>query len=91
MVNLEFTLKHQFFINLVDKLDFDIKIDEEFFSKKGGSIANIDNTIEYLENLIDSHIFKLYDLSTNQIENLLNKININERIKISLLEQYKML
>ena len=83
--------KHQSFINLVDKLDLDLKTDEEIFSKRGGSIAYVDNTIEYLENSIDSYIFKIFDLSTNQIKDLLEKINVNERVKIALLEKYRML
>ncbi|MHA1488956.1 MAG: Eco57I restriction-modification methylase domain-containing protein [Promethearchaeota archaeon] len=63
--------KHQTIVNLIDKLEFKSDIDKEIFSKKGNSIAFIDNNIEDLENLIDAYIFKFYELSIDQIEDVI--------------------
>ncbi|MFX1256503.1 MAG: Eco57I restriction-modification methylase domain-containing protein [Promethearchaeota archaeon] len=81
--------KSQNIVNLIDKLELKLDIDKSIFSKKVSNVAFINKNIEELENLIDAYIFKLYELTPNQIKHLLNTLNSDERTKKDILLKFK--
>ncbi|MHA1370149.1 MAG: Eco57I restriction-modification methylase domain-containing protein, partial [Promethearchaeota archaeon] len=83
--------------NIWEKSGNLIKITEKSFNEwlenqelqiKVDGIVNIGNKIQEIDNLIDAMVFKLYDLTTDEVTIVLDSLCIFERVKSEILKTF---
>jgi len=63
-------------------------LEKENFEIKEDDIVKIDNEIQEIDNLIDAHVFKLYELTKEEVEIVLDSLNVVESIKNDILRKF---
>jgi len=66
-------------------------LEKENFEIKEDDIVKIDNRIQEIDNLIDAHVFKLYGLTKEEVEIVLDSLNVVESIKNDILRKFERL
>ena len=64
-------------------------LERENFEIKKDDIVKIDNEIQNIDNLIDIHVFKLYGLTKEEVEIVLDSLNVVESVKNDILRNLK--
>ncbi len=67
---------------------FDEWLNKQNFEIKVTDVINIENEIQEIDNQIDAHVFKLYKLSKNEVEIVLNSLGIIDSIKNDILAKF---
>jgi hypothetical protein len=62
--------------------DFEIK-------EKETDIVKINEEIQDIDNLIDTHVFKLYDLNREEVETVLESLNTLESVKNDIMKKFE--
>jgi len=64
-------------------------LEKENFKIKEENIVKIDNEIQETDNLIDAHVFKLYGLTKEEVEIVLDSLNVVESVKNDILRKFE--
>jgi len=64
-------------------------LEKENFEIKEEDIVKIDNETQEIDNLIDAHVFKLYGLTKEEVEIVLDSLNVVESIKKDILRKFE--
>lgn len=62
--------------------------EESFEVEEDDDIVKIDNTIQEVDNLIDAYVFKLYGLTKEEAEIVLDSLNIVDSVKKNILRKF---
>lgn len=73
----------------ITKEKFNEWLERENFEIKKDDIVKIDNEIQEIDNLIDAHVFKLYGLTKEEIEIVLDSLNVVESVKNDILRKFE--
>lgn len=64
-------------------------LEKDNFEIKEEDIVKIDNEIQEIDNLIDAHVFKLYGLTKEEVEIVLDSLNVVESVKNDILRKFE--
>jgi len=64
-------------------------LEKENFEIKEEDIVKIDNEIQEIDNLIDARVFKLYGLTKEEVEIVLDSLNVVESVKNDILRKFE--
>ena len=73
----------------ITKEKFNEWLERENFEIKKDDIVKIDNEIQEIDNLIDAHVFKLYGLTKEEVEIVLDSLNVVESVKNDILRKFE--
>ena len=73
----------------ITKQKFNEWLEKEKFDIKEDDIVKIDNEIQEIDNLIDAHVFKLYGLTKEEVEIVLDSLNVIESVKNDILRRFE--
>ena len=73
----------------ITKQKFNEWLEKENLEIREDDIVKIDNEIQEVDNLIDAHVFRLYRLTKEEVEIVLDSLNVIESVKNDILGKFE--